>query len=171
MSDYITNFRRSEPKPMWSYPLSLVEYEAEIEMLKSRIAELEAENERLQNKLIIVHEKAMEDTSAALFWYAKAKGISLEHTSIESNTIAWMQKRIAELEARIKELYADNEALREHYPHFLSSEQEANYVDGVLKREWNTPEEDEAWEGLLGSSSIEKAVETVKDDPLYGGEG
>lgn len=43
MSDYTISFKRSEPKPMWSYPLSLVEYEAEIEMLKSRIAELEAE--------------------------------------------------------------------------------------------------------------------------------
>ena len=47
MSDYITNFKKSEPKPMWSYPLSLVEYEAEIEMLKSRIAELEAKNDQL----------------------------------------------------------------------------------------------------------------------------
>ena len=43
MNDYTISFKRSEPKPMWSYPLSLVEYEAEIEMLKSRIAELEAE--------------------------------------------------------------------------------------------------------------------------------
>ncbi len=65
MSDYTISFKRSEPKPMWSYPLSLVEYEAEIEMLKSRIAELEA---------------------------------------------------------RIKELYADNEAIKEHYPHFIETE-------------------------------------------------
>lgn len=50
MSDYITNFRRSEPKPMWSYPLSLVEYEAEIEMLKSRIAELEWNNSELTDE-------------------------------------------------------------------------------------------------------------------------
>jgi hypothetical protein len=107
------------------------------------LADTLAEIERLQNELIIVHEKAMEDTSAALFWYAKAKGISLEHTSIENNTIAWMQKRIAELEwnnselidenkelkqrvtemgQRIAELYADNEALKEHYPHFIETE-------------------------------------------------
>lgn len=81
--------------------------------LQVRIAELEAENERLQNKLIIVHEKAMEDTSAALFWYAKAKGISLEHTSIENNTIAWMQKRIAEMERNNSGLKDENKELKQ----------------------------------------------------------
>ena len=43
MSDYTINFKRSEPTPMWSYPISLAEYEAEIEKLKARIAELEAD--------------------------------------------------------------------------------------------------------------------------------
>ena len=32
------------------------------------------------------------------------------------------ERRITELEERIKELYADNEFLRESYPHFIETE-------------------------------------------------
>ena len=50
MSDYTTNFKKSEPAPIWSYPLSLVEYEAEIERLKAHIKLLEEEIASLKQK-------------------------------------------------------------------------------------------------------------------------
>lgn len=63
------------------------------------LADALGEIERLQNESIIIHEKATEDAAAALYWYKKAKEISISHDLFENEAIEWLKKRIATLEA------------------------------------------------------------------------
>lgn len=57
MSDYTINFKKGEQAPMWSYPLSLVEYEAEIERLQSVCDQNVSEIELLRNRIAELEER------------------------------------------------------------------------------------------------------------------
>ena len=75
-------------------------------------------------------------------------------------------RRYYKLLKKYKSLKKENKALYKEIKYDYSH---VGISEGVLKREWDTPEEDKAWEGLLdessgvinssGNSSIEDAVE------------
>ena len=110
----------------------------------------------------VLYKRAMKDYKKLAALYAD---VLLSRETWEDESDMWMNKYYKLLK-KYKSLKKENKALYKEIKYDYSH---VGISEGVLKREWDTPEEDKAWEGLLdessgvinssGNSSIEDAVE------------